>query len=143
MEKIIDKKIDIKAPAAEIWKSLTDTTLMAKWMGDAALDLDITTSWQVGAPIIIKGFHHARFENKGVVLEYLPDQILSYNFLSSLSRLPDKNENYTIIRFTIIPMEQHTSLELSLTNFPTDVIYHHLNFYWNTTLVMLKRAIEQ
>lgn len=143
MKTILDKTIVIEAPVAEVWQSITDVTLMAKWMGDAALDLDIVTNWEVGFPVIITGFHHARFENKGVVLEYFHDRILSYNFLSSLSRLPDKEENYTIIRFALTPQENNTALSLTLTNFPTETIYQHLNFYWNTTLVLLKRMIER
>lgn len=142
METIIDKKIIINAPVAEVWKSITDPGLMVKWMGEADFDLKIVTTWEVGSPFTIQGFHHLKFENKGVVLQYLPEQVVSYNFLSSLSRLPDTKENHTIVRFTLTPEEQHTSLELTITNFPTLTIYQHLNFYWNTTLVLLKKAIE-
>jgi len=143
MKTILDKTIVIEAPTAKVWQSITDIKLMEKWMGNTELDLEIITNWEVGSPLIVKGFHHARFENQGVVLEYLPDHTLSYNFLSSLSRLPDKKENYTMIRFVLIPQENHTTLSLTLTNFPTETIYQHLNFYWNTTLVILKRMIEQ
>lgn len=142
METIINKKILINAPVAEVWKSITDPGLMVKWMGEADFDLKIATTWEVGSPFTIQGFHHLQFENKGVVLEYLPGQVLSYDFLSSLSRLPDTKENHSILRFTLKSEEQHTSLELTITNFPTLTIYQHLNFYWNTTLVLLKKVIE-
>ncbi|HEY9262353.1 SRPBCC domain-containing protein [Chitinophaga sp.] len=142
METIIDRKIVIDAPAAEVWKSLTDPGLMIKWMGEADFDLKITTTWKVGSLFSVQGFHHLPFENKGVVLEYVREQVLSYDFLSSLSRLPDTKEHHTIVRFTLTPLEQRTSLHLTITNFPTLTIYQHLNFYWNTTLVLLKKAIE-
>lgn len=142
MEKMIDRSILINAPLAEVWKTITDVSLMTQWMGGADFDLRVVTTWEVGSPLIISGFHHARFENKGTVLEYSPEHAVSYDFLSSLSRLPDSRENYTIIRFALVPQEEHTLLTLTLTNFPTETIYQHLNFYWNTTLVMIKRMIS-
>lgn len=142
MDEIINKKIVIAAPVNAVWKSLTDIELMKQWMGAPELELEIATSWNVGSPISIKGFHHVRFENKGVVLEYLPDRLVSYNFLSSMSRLPYEPENHTILRFVLDTQDNHTSLSLTISNFPTETIYHHLNFYWNTTLAMLKRHIE-
>ncbi|SKD09090.1 Uncharacterized conserved protein YndB, AHSA1/START domain [Chitinophaga ginsengisegetis] len=142
MEKIIERKIMINAPVAEVWNAITDIKLMTQWMGEAALDLRVVTTWEVGAPLVISGFHHARFENKGTVLEYSPDHAVSYDFLSSLSRLPDSKENYTVIRFALTPQEEHTLLTLTLTNFPTDTIYQHLSFYWNGTLGIMKKMIE-
>lgn len=142
MNALIEKSILIEATPVEVWRTLTDVTLMAGWMGDPELKLEISTSWEPGSPMSIKGFHHLRFENKGTVLEYAPYHLLSYDFLSSLSRLPDQKENYTIVRFELTPQADHTNLSLTLANFPAETIYQHLNFYWNTTLVLLKRRIE-
>lgn len=139
----INKEVVIHAPAAQIWKSMTDVDTMSKWMGDPAMALKVVTSWEIGSPIVITGFHHVQFENKGVVLDYLPDHTLSYNFLSSISRLPDSPESYSILRFILTPKADQTLLSLAITNFPTEAIYQHLNFYWNTTLVILKKMIEQ
>lgn len=143
MEEIISKKVAINAPVAQVWNAVTDIGLMTTWMGGPELDLKIQTSWEPGTPIIISGFHHAPFENKGIVLEYLPEQVVSYNFLSSISRLPDSAENYSVIRFVFEPQGEQTLLLLTITNFPAPTIYHHLNFYWNTTIVMIKKMIEK
>jgi len=142
MEEILEKKILINAPAYKVWVALTDTTLMQSWMGGPEMGLEVSTSWEVGSPIIIKGFHHVKFENRGIVLEYVPDSVVSYNFLSSISRLPDEKENHSVLRFQLSPEEGHTALSLTIGNFPTETIYHHLNFYWNGTLAMLKRYTE-
>jgi uncharacterized protein YndB with AHSA1/START domain len=142
MNEIINKKVVIAAPVNEVWKSLTDIESMKQWMGAPEMELEITTSWDIGSPITITGFHHVKFENRGVVLEYLTDRLVSYNFLSSISRLPYEPENHTVLRFTLDAENDHTALSLIISNFPTETIYHHLNFYWNTTLVMLKRHIE-
>jgi uncharacterized protein YndB with AHSA1/START domain len=138
----IHKEIVINAPVSAVWQSITDISLMTKWMGGEALQLEVVTNWEIGSPIIVRGFHHARFENSGIVLAYIPDQIVSYNFLSSLSRLPDVAENHTILRFTLAPQVNQTLVTLTISNFPTETIYQHLNFYWNGTLAILKRIVE-
>jgi len=43
MEKELDKQILINATAAEVWKSITDVLLMASWMGDPSMNLEINT----------------------------------------------------------------------------------------------------
>lgn len=139
MEDVLEKKALINAPAAEVWKLLTDTELMKTWMGSEEMELAITTSWEPGTPILIKGFHHAKFENRGTVLEYVRDSVVSYNFLSSISRLPDEPGNHTILRFVLTSEGDQTAVLLTISNFPTEAIYHHLNFYWNVTLAMLSR----
>ena len=143
MEEIINRRIIIDAPVARVWEAITDVDLMTAWMGGPELALEVRTTWEPGSPIVIRGFHHTSFENKGVVLEYSPEHTVSYNFLSSISRLPDSAENYTIIRFGLEPEGRQTLLSLIITNFPTTTIYQHLNFYWNTTIVMIKKMIEK
>lgn len=53
MTQQIDKTIIIKAPR----------------IGEPEMGIEIITNWQVGSPIVIKGFHHKKFENKGTVLQ--------------------------------------------------------------------------
>lgn len=106
------------------------------------MELEVTTSWEMGTPLVIRGFHHVRFENKGIVLEFTPERVMSYSFLSSVSRLPDLMENYSVVRFELREEGMRTLLTLQLFNFPTETIYHHLNFYWNSTLMILKRMVE-
>lgn len=65
-------------------------------MADPEVGIELITNWKVGSPITIKGFHHIKFENKKTVLQFEPDKVLQYDYLSSLSRLPDKPENYSI-----------------------------------------------
>lgn len=139
----IDKTIIINAPPSAVWEALTDIDVMKTWMAEPELDLEIITDWTIGNPIVINGFHHVRFENAGVVLQFEPEKILAYNFLSSLSRLPDYPDNYSIIEFRLTPSEGETSLRLTLRNFPTEAIFKHLDFYWSTTLEIMKKWIEK
>lgn len=143
LQQNILKSIQIDAPVTAVWEALTQPELMKSWMADS--EIEIVTTWEVGTPIIIniqKVSHKASFKNGGVVLQFMKERILEYSHLSSLSKLPDQDENYTIIRFTLQQKENHTLLELNLSNFPTESIYKHIDFYWTITLDVLKRFVE-
>jgi uncharacterized protein YndB with AHSA1/START domain len=140
--KIFSKVIDIHAPAAEVWHALTTPGLMNQWMMPDA-KLEIVTVWKVGAPIFVRGHMNGKdFENKGTVLQVEPERELQYTHLSSISRLPDRPENYAVIDFRLVPVGEQTTLELRLSNFPNESILKHLTFYWNVTLEILKRMVE-
>lgn len=138
-----EKTVIINSNAANVWNTLTETPLMKQWMADEEMQIEIQTDWKVYRPIIINGFHHLKFENKGIVLQFQPNQIFQYSHLSSLSCLEDKPENYSIIKFELKSLEYQTELKLTIKNFPTEVIYKHLCFYWRTTIEKIKTFAEQ
>jgi uncharacterized protein YndB with AHSA1/START domain len=135
--------ITIHAPAQLVWDSLTQPELMAQWMGERDMDIQVETDWVIGNPIVVRGFHHARFESKGRILAFKPTEQLTYTHLSSLSRLPDAPENHTTLDFRLSPEGKATCLTFVASSFPTDSIFKHLQFYWGGTLEILKRHIEQ
>src|SRR5690242_8739000 len=134
--------ITINAAPATVWAVLTDPKLMAAWMGERDMKLEIETSWKINSPISIRGFHHVKFENKGTILKYVKEQILSYSHLSSVSRLPDIVENYAVLEFVLTPVNKQTILAVTSTNFPTETIQKHLEFYWRGTVVKIKEYAE-
>lgn len=141
-EKTVTKTVNINAAASKVWETLTNPELMKKWMFET--EIHITTNWKVGTPIVIRGnLNRKNFENNGTVLQFEPEKILRYSHLSSLSRLPDQPENYSVLEFRLASIENQTTLTLTLSNFPTESIYKHLAFYWNVTLEVLKRMIEE
>ena len=143
MKHQIEKTIHIKASPPIVWHALTNPDIMKQWMGEPEMEIEIITNWRVGSPIVIKGFHHVKFENTGTIWQFEPDKILKYDYLSSISHLPDKPENHTIIEFRLKPYQNQTSLTLILSNFPTESIFKHINFYWTTTIETLKNWIEK
>jgi hypothetical protein len=109
----------------------------------AETELDIVTEWKVGGPFVIRGpWYKTHFENNGRILAFEPSKHLRYSHLSSLSRLPDMPENYTIIDFMLSDAENKTALTVTASNFPTEAIYRHFAFYWNVTIELLKKFVE-
>ena len=141
---MIDASICIDAPPSAVWRALTDPALMKEWMAEPEMQIDIVTDWTVGSPVVITGRHHVHFENRGVVLRFEPESVLEYTHLSSFSRLPDRPESYTTLSFRITPAgPRSTALRLTISGFPTESIFRHFDFYWRTTLAILKRFVEE
>ena len=141
--KIFSKVVNINAPTSQVWQMLTTPELMKKWM-TPDIEINIITDWAVGSPMIIRGKMNGKnFENNGIILQFEPEKTLQYSHLSSISRLPDRPENYSLVEFRLQPIENETALTLTLSNFPTKSIYQHLAFYWNVALEVLKRVIEE
>lgn len=143
-EQVANKTIEIDAPTLKVWDALTQPELMKQWMADSDTELNIVTDWMVGNPIVMYGkLHRIKFRNTGIVLQFERGKVLEYSHLSSISRLPDKLDSYSIIEFRLTPVDDRTSLTVTLRNFPTEAILKHLVFYWNVTLEILKRKIEE
>lgn len=132
----------IKAPAAKMWQVLTETEYIKQWMSEE--EIEISASWQTGSEVIIKGTNHwVYFENNGTVLESVPNSILRYTHLSSLSNLPALPKHFTEQEFRLQQTGMQTELKLKLSNFPTESIYKHLAFYWPPTLNIIKALAEK
>jgi uncharacterized protein YndB with AHSA1/START domain len=144
MMHVIETSATIDAPPSEVWRALTDPELMKQWMAEPVMGIEIFTDWTVGSPMIVKGHHNnVDFENKGTVLEFEPDSVLRHSHLSSVSRLPDKVENYTVIEFRLARTEENsTLLTVRASNFPSEAIFKHWEFYWRVTIEVVKGFIE-
>jgi uncharacterized protein YndB with AHSA1/START domain len=140
---VIENRIIIACSPEHIWNCLTHVPLMMQWLGDELMNIEVSTSWKLGDPIYIKGFHHAQFEIKGKVLEFKPHSKLAYTHLSSISNLSDEASNYTTIEFFLSPVSEGVELTVRLSNFPTYSIYKHLQFYWKTTVSYIKMVAER
>lgn len=134
--------ISINADPSKVWAALTDPKIISDWMGAPEMKLEVETSWKINSPIFIRGFHHIKFENKGIVLKYIDNELLSYSHLSSVSRLPDKIENYSVLEFVLTTANKQTTLTLNISNFPTETIQKHLAFYWRGTIHRIKEYVE-
>lgn len=142
MTEVITRTEIINASATAVWDTLTNPKLMEEWMAEPGMQLVVEKDSRVGSPILFRGFHHVKFANKGTILELQPYRIFRYNYLSSLSKLPDRAENYTVIQFELVPVSNGISLILTVTNFPTEIIYRHVEFYWRATMTIIKSKVE-
>jgi uncharacterized protein YndB with AHSA1/START domain len=142
VDPVIARSVVIAAPPERVWRALTEPALMKQWMGDPGMDVGIVADWVVGGAVVVSGFHHVRFENRGTVLAVEPGALLRYTQLSSISRLPDTPQNHSTLEFRLAPIAGGTQLALTISGFPTETIFKHLDFYWRVTLGILQKLVE-
>ena len=139
----IVRTIEIDAAPRAVWDALTNPSSMTRWMAEPDVGVEVITDWLVGAPIVVRGFHIVRFENRGTVLAFDPPRLLRYSHLSSLSRLPDNIASYAICEFRLDPLDGRTALTVTVSNSPTESIFKHLDFYWRGTMGVIKQFVER
>jgi uncharacterized protein YndB with AHSA1/START domain len=141
--KTVNRTIAINAPVSVVWQALTDPEQVKEWYSPDKAST-VTAEWRVGGPILFEGtWDRRKYLNRGTILAFDPEKTLRYDIWSKLSRLPDTLENYTVVEFALTPTANGTSLTLTHTNFQSEAIYGHANFYWVTALDRLRKFLER
>lgn len=140
-DKLVRKTIRIDAPVSKVWETITTPVLIRGWLSDTPID--VISEWKEGSNMTFKGTWHNRvYEDKGVIMAFEPERLFRYSFWSHMSQIPDVPENYSVVEFILERDGDETELSLSQSNFVSDTIYRHSNYYWTLTLDRLKKAIE-
>src|SRR2546421_346981 len=99
--------IQINAPASLVWLALTTPELIKKYF----MGTDAHSDWKVGSPITFSGTWQGKsYEDKGTILEVIPNKIFRYNYWSSMSGIEDKPENYVAIIYYLKEINSTTVL---------------------------------
>jgi uncharacterized protein YndB with AHSA1/START domain len=142
MKAVYERSIGIIAPPQKVWHVLTDRVSIKTWMLDA--ETELIYNGEAGSPIRISGkLHDVPFNNKGTVLRFEPNKVFEYDFWSSLTGTADTSENYSVITFDLHETGGGTLLKVTQTNFVSEFMYKHWEFYWNSVLHVLKKMSEE
>jgi uncharacterized protein YndB with AHSA1/START domain len=138
----IEHTVTIQASPSLVWKALTDIASMKQWMAEPEMKIEIEMEGKTNGHFNTTWFHHVKGVNKGTILAFEPNRVFKYNYLSSISRLPDVPESYSAVEFRLQALGDATQLTVIVTGFPNETTYKHLEFYWRGTVVLLKNWIE-
>ena len=105
--KTSDSKVKIIAPTRKVWLALTVPDLVKQWQYGS----DLLTTWKVGTPIIFRNEWNGQvFEQKGNVLEFLPESRLKYSLFFPRPDVEDVPEHYFFMTYALTESEGVTSL---------------------------------
>ena len=105
--KTSDSIVKIAAPARKVWLALTVPDLVKQWQYGS----DLQTTWEVGTPIVFRNEWNGQvFEQKGNVLEFLPESRLKYSLFFPHPGLQDIPEHYFLMTYELTESEGTTSL---------------------------------
>ncbi len=135
---VINTQID--APVASVWEALTNPAMISTYLHGTKVETD----WKVGSPILFNGNWKGKdYVDKGVITEIQNEKLLRYTWLSSMSALEDKEENYSIITFVIRPEKEGTHLKLTQENIDTEEGKEQSEKNWEGVLEELKNMVER
>jgi uncharacterized protein YndB with AHSA1/START domain len=135
----------VDRPREEVWKALTDPTLVKQYFMGAT----VKTDWEVGHPITFSGtWKDKPFEDKGEILDFKPEKEMSYSHWSPLSGSDDVPDNYHVVHIALDDAGKGTKVTLEQSNLNggvTDADRKSRADYeknWNATLEGLKKVAE-
>ena len=138
-EHIVKLTIGIKAPVEEVWNALIDPDLIKKYL----FGTNVITDWKVGSPILYKGMWKGKaYEDKGIILNIIPNRLLETTYWSGMSGIPDIPENYKKVNYKLVPNNNGTSLTLTQDNNATEEEKKHSEQNWKMVLDGLKKILE-
>jgi len=131
--------ITISAPIAKVWDALVNPEMIKQYL----FGTNTVSDWKEGSPIVWKGVWEGKpYEDKGVILQLKPEQILQYSHFSPLSGQADIPANYHTVTIELSPEAEGTYLQLSQDNNSTQEDREHSEKLWTMMLTNLKNVLE-
>ena len=132
-------KIDINAPAAQVWDALTNPVIIKQYF----FGTDLKTEWKVGSPVIWSGAWDGKtYEDKGKVLAVEPGKYVKYSYWSSMGGTEDKPENYQNVSYALSESEGVTTLEVGQENIKDEASKEHSEHNWQAIFGKMKELVE-
>lgn len=130
----------IEASKEKVWEALTNPAIVKKYF----YGTNLITDWKVGSPIIFRGeWEGTAYEDKGHVLEFIPNQKLVYNYWSTMSGLQDKPELYQILTYELKGETNGTTVLVRQQNLDSEKRMQHAEATWMPVLQGLKKVVEE
>lgn len=98
---IVSESVDVNALPAKVWDALTNPEIIKKYL----FGTETLTDWKVGSEIIFQGEYGEKkehtYRDKGVIMQNVPNKLLSYSYWSGFSGLEDSPQNYSLITYNL------------------------------------------
>lgn len=129
----------IAAPAAAVWKGLTDKEMIKKYFFGTEAESD----WEPGSAIVFTGsWEGQEYVDKGTILEIEKEKLIKFDYWSSMSGLEDQPENYATITYQLSTNNGQTTLSVTQEGFKDQEAYDHSAEGWKGVLKGLKELLE-
>jgi uncharacterized protein YndB with AHSA1/START domain len=131
---------EIEAPAARVWRALTDPDEIEQYMFGSRVETD----WKPGSPIVWRGTYEGKaYEDKGEVVTVEPEHRLEVTHFSPLSGQDDVPANYHTLVYELEQCDGTTRVALSQDNNSSEEAAEHSKANWEKMLAGLKEIAER
>ncbi|MBS1690096.1 MAG: SRPBCC domain-containing protein [Bacteroidetes bacterium] len=131
--------IEVNATPAQVWRAFTEPALIKEYM----FGTDTTSDWKKGSTITYKGVWQGKsYEDKGTIVDIVPEKLLHTTYYSPLSGKEDKPENYANVIEEIKQENGKTIVSITQDNIEDEQGVEHMRQNWNMVLDGLKKTVE-
>ena len=131
--------IEVNAPAAKVWKALTDAAIVKQYF----FGTNVKSDWKKGSPIIWEGEWEGKtYQDTGKILDIDPGKYVKYNYWSSMSGTEDIPENYADISYTLSENNDKTLLTITQGNIKSEESKNHSEQNWQSVFGKMKEMVE-
>ena len=132
-------RVAIKADRGAVWDALTNPRLIKEYL----FGTEVSSDWQVGSEVTYRGVWQGKaYQDKGRILEMVPEKRLKSTFWSSLAGLEDRPENYNTVVYELSEADRGTRLTVTQDNNATREEAEQSEDNWNAVLKALKDLLE-
>jgi uncharacterized protein YndB with AHSA1/START domain len=130
----------IRCDIGEVWDALINANTIKKYM----FGTTVKTDWKEGSKITWRGEWKGKsYEDKGEILEVVPQSKLRYSHYSPLTGLEDIPQNYHIVTIHLYDNGDQTMISLTQDNNSTEESRDHSEKNWSMMLTSLKKLLEE
>ena len=131
--------ITLNARPERVWKALTTPSEIKQYL----FGTDAHSDFKKGSPITYTGeWEGKKYEDKGVIIESIPNALLHTTYFSSMTGKEDKPENYANVYYRLEPTGNQTVLTITQDNNADEKSRDHSQANWNIVLQSLKKVVE-
>ncbi len=137
----VSNSIDINADSTKVWKALTDPEIIK----DFLFGTETVTDWKPGSEVVFQGeYEGKKYRDHGIVKENVENKLLNYTYWSGMSGLEDKPENYSLITYTLKPIEDNiTTFTWTQKGYADEDSYNHTMNGMDDFLKKIKEVVEK
>jgi uncharacterized protein YndB with AHSA1/START domain len=137
---IATSSVGIKATKGKVWEALVAPELIKEYL----FGTNVKSDWKIGSPITYEGMWEGKsYEDKGTIVNIVPEEILETTYWSSVGGLPDQPENYKKVIYKLEEIDEGTKLTITQDNNPTEESRDHSEKNWGIVLDSLKKLLEK
>lgn len=136
---IAKQSIVINASASKIWDALINPAIIKQYL----FGTNVVSGWKVGSPITYHGEWNGKaYEDKGTILELVPERLFVSTYWSSMSGLTDTPENYKKVAWELQPEKNGIRLTVTQDNNATEAEKNHSEDNWKMVLKNIEELLE-